>query len=117
MDLLNQKIAQIKKEYFCNFLNQKYIDDSYIFLINLPDEIMRKYSKDPIFKIIPELYKQNHNIEKEIFNNNNNISLSEIKKKNQEDEKKKNNQYLKLITSFLKEKEQKEKEEKELQKK
>ena len=117
MDLLNQKIAQIKKEYFCNFLNQKYIDDSYLFIINLPDEIIRKYSKDPIFKIIPELYKTNHNIEKEILNNKNNISLSENQKKNQEDEKKKNNQYLKLITSFLKEKQQKEKEEKELQKK
>ena len=117
MDLLNQKIAQIKKEYFCNFLNQKYIDDSYLFIINLPDEIIRKYSKDPIFKIIPELYKKNHNIEKEILNYNNNNSLSDNRKKNQEDEMKKNNQYLKLITSFLKEKEQKEKEEKELQKK
>ena len=117
MDLLNQKITQIKKDYFSNFLNQKYIDDSYMFIINLPDEIIRKHSKDPIFTIIPELYKTNHNIEKEILNNKNNISLSENQKKNQEEEKKKNNQYLKLITSFLKEKQQKEKEEKELQKK
>ena len=68
MDLLNQKICQIKKDYFKNFLNESYIDDSYIFIINLPEEIKRKYSKDPIFKIIPELYKKNHNLEKEILN-------------------------------------------------
>ena len=89
MDLLNQKITQIKKDYFSNFLNQKYIDDSYMFIINLPDEIIRKHSKDPIFTIIPELYKTNHNIEKEILNTKNNISLSENQKKNQEEEKKK----------------------------
>ena len=68
MDLLNQKNCQIKKDYFKNFLNESYIDDSYIFIINLPEEIKRKYSKDPIFKIIPELYKNNHNLEKEILN-------------------------------------------------
>ena len=117
MDLLNQKICQIKKDYFKNFLNESYIDDSYIFIINLPEEIKRKYSKDPIFKIIPELYKNNHNLEKEILNLKKIKSSEENIEKNREEYTEKNKEYLKMITSFLKEKEEREKEEKEFEKK
>ena len=60
MEILNEKINTIKKNYFNNIFNSSFIDDSYMFISNLPDEYFQNYSNAPIFKIIQELYILNH---------------------------------------------------------
>ena len=115
MEILNEKINTIKKNYFNNIFNSSFIDDSYMFISNLPDEYFQNYSNAPIFKIIQELYILNHSNSYNQSTKNSShtkaTTISPSSNSNGTHEK-----YVQMIANFLQEKDKKNKENDELEK-
>lgn len=119
MEEVLNKLKTIKHQFLFNFMNENYIDDSYLFINNLPDEYLNKIIKDQIYLTIIKLYEHNH----KITSNNiyKSISLKNKKntekKSNKETEKKsKEEEYIKMISNFMKEKEEQIEKKKEIEK-
>ena len=106
MESLYEKINYIKQNFFVNIFNSSFIIDSYLFLSNLPDEIISQISSDPIFSLIPSLYTEQTKKSKSLLSTTSHPIQQQQQQPALNNIKESNDKYVQMISNFLKEKQE-----------
>lgn len=106
MEKIHNKLKHIGDNYFNNIFNKEFIEDSYLFLTNLPDDVKRNLLKEPLYEVIRELYEKEH----QVFIRTSKSNLSQMKTSVPPQTLESQGKYLEMIASFIQEKKDKTKE-------